>query len=331
MISVYVKEVDGTWFGLAYVREEIVATATSSTRERTTRNLAGSIPLGVEHQIVEEGSEFAEKTILMLRELESGNEESKRFCLAAKYVPELVAKVLKAAAAIPIGSVASYGGIAKAAGSEPRVVGRIMAGNPLYPIVACHRVVGADFSLVGYGGRKNLPALQAKLARLSKEIKGITREKEVLVDGKRLTVYPVEFVIKKAKKRGLDSGQQKLLQHVKPQRYRVVKDYRSPYPDPIVFQEGEKVRVGQEFKEDSDWKDWIWCEGNNKKAWVPKQYINIDGVNGIFNQDYNAMELSVQVGERLVVYEIVNGFGMSEKTNGTRGWVPTKNMEIEKK
>jgi vacuolar-type H+-ATPase subunit I/STV1 len=52
-------------------------------------------------------------------------------------------------------------------------------------------------------------------------------------------------------------------------------------------------------------------------------------VNGIFNRDYNAMELSVQVGEELVVYEIVNGFGMSEKTNGTKGWVPTKNMEIE--
>jgi hypothetical protein len=52
-------------------------------------------------------------------------------------------------------------------------------------------------------------------------------------------------------------------------------------------------------------------------------------VNGVFNRDYDAMELSVQVGEELVVYEIVNGFGMSEKTNGTKGWVPMKNMEIE--
>jgi O6-methylguanine-DNA--protein-cysteine methyltransferase len=67
-----------------------------------------------------------------------------------------------------------------------------MATNPLYPIVPCHRVVGADFSLVGYGGRKNLPALQAKLARLSKEAKGFATEKEVLVNGRRLTVYPVE-------------------------------------------------------------------------------------------------------------------------------------------
>lgn len=118
---------------------------------------------------------------------------------------------------------------------------------------------------------------------------------------------------------------------MKPEHYSVIKDYRSPYPDPIVFQKGEKVKAGQEFKEDPDWKNWIWCEGkSNKKAWVPKQHIDIHGMNGILNKEYNAMELSVQVGEKLVVYEIVNGFGMSEKINGMRGWVPIKNMEIEK-
>ena len=40
---------------------------------------------------------------------------------------------------------------------------------------------------------------------------------------------------------------------------------------------------------------------------------------------------SLKVGKRLVVHEIINGFGMSEKTNGMRGWVPMKNREIEKK
>ncbi len=203
MINIYVKETDGKWFGLAYVREEIVATAISSAKEEAIRSLMKSIQFDVEHQIVEEGSKFAEKTITMLKELESGNEESKSFSLATEYVHDSVAKVLKAAAAIPIGYVASYGNIAKTADTEPRIVGRIMATNPLYPIVPCHRVVGTDFSLVGYGGRRNLPALQAKLARLNKEAKGFTTEKEILVNGKKLTAYPVEQVITKAKKRGL--------------------------------------------------------------------------------------------------------------------------------
>lgn len=119
---------------------------------------------------------------------------------------------------------------------------------------------------------------------------------------------------------------------MKPEHYKVIKDYKSPYPDPIILRKGEKVKVLQEFKEDPDWENWIWCEGNNgKKAWVPKQYLDFDGRHGILNSDYNAMELSVQTGEILIVFEIVNGFGMSKKPDKTRGWVPMRNMKIEEK
>jgi methylated-DNA-[protein]-cysteine S-methyltransferase len=213
MISVYAKEVGGSWFGLAYVGEEIVATAVDSTKEKTITGLVKSLRSDGEFQMVEEGSEFAEKTILMLKELDSGNEDHKCFSLSAEHVPEPLAKVLNAAAAIPVGYVASYGAIAKAADTEPRTVGRIMATNPLYPIVPCHRVVGADFSLVGYGGTKNQQALQAKLARLRKEARGFTAKKEFPVNEKKLALYPVEHVITKAKKDGLDrSSQQRLYQ-----------------------------------------------------------------------------------------------------------------------
>jgi hypothetical protein len=116
----------------------------------------------------------------------------------------------------------------------------------------------------------------------------------------------------------------------KPEHYRVVRDYESPYPNSMSFLKGELVEVGQEFKDDPDWENWVWCEGNNKKAWVPKQYIKILGANGIFERDYDALELSVQVGEKLVIHEIVNGFGLSEKPDGAKGWVPMRNLVIEK-
>jgi O-6-methylguanine DNA methyltransferase len=205
MISIFVKEMGGTWFGLAYVGEKIVATAVDSSKERTIKSIVGSIQSGVEYRIAEEGSAFAEGTMGMLRELESGDETSKSFSLSGEYVSEPVAKVLRVAAAIPVGYVTSYGNIAKAADTGPRVVGHIMATNILYPIVPCHRVVGADFSLVGYGGRKNLPALRAKLARLNREARGVDKEKEILVNGRKLRVYPVEYVARKAKRKGLNS------------------------------------------------------------------------------------------------------------------------------
>jgi hypothetical protein len=43
------------------------------------------------------------------------------------------------------------------------------------------------------------------------------------------------------------------------------------------------------------------------------------------------MELSVVIGETLKVHEIVNGFGMAEKSNGTRGWVPMRNLESKER
>ena len=113
-------------------------------------------------------------------------------------------------------------------------------------------------------------------------------------------------------------------------RYRVIKDYESPYPHPLTFHKGEVVNLGEEFSDDLDWKDWIWCEdANGVKAWAPKQYLEISEAQGTFIRDYNAMELSLSVGDVLEVDEIVNGFGMAEKADGDRGWAPMKNLMLE--
>ncbi len=113
------------------------------------------------------------------------------------------------------------------------------------------------------------------------------------------------------------------------QRYQVMKDYQSPYPDPIIFRKGEQVTVGREFKDDPDWQDWRWCEGKkNKAAWVPIQYLTIEGKSGILKRDYNARELTVHKGEIVTVYEMINGFGMVKNGDGKKGWLPMRNLEI---
>ena len=55
---------------------------------------------------------------------------------------------------IPYGETASYGEIAAAVGRPDavRAVGTTNGRNPIAVIIPCHRVVGADGSLVGYGG-----------------------------------------------------------------------------------------------------------------------------------------------------------------------------------
>ena len=55
---------------------------------------------------------------------------------------------------IPYGETRSYGYVARAVG-EPggaQAVGAANGRNPLAVVVPCHRVIGADGSLVGFGG-----------------------------------------------------------------------------------------------------------------------------------------------------------------------------------
>lgn len=55
---------------------------------------------------------------------------------------------------IPYGETRSYGDLARALGdlSLSQAVGAANRANPIGIIVPCHRVIGADGSLVGYGG-----------------------------------------------------------------------------------------------------------------------------------------------------------------------------------
>jgi methylated-DNA-[protein]-cysteine S-methyltransferase len=63
-------------------------------------------------------------------------------------------KVWQALRAIPYGGLASYKSIAEAVGKPRavRAVGGANGRNPIPIIIPCHRVIGSDGSLTGYGG-----------------------------------------------------------------------------------------------------------------------------------------------------------------------------------
>ena len=63
-------------------------------------------------------------------------------------------KVWKALRGIPAGHTTSYGALAKKLGltNAARAVGLANGANPIAVVVPCHRVIGADGSLTGYGG-----------------------------------------------------------------------------------------------------------------------------------------------------------------------------------
>ena len=76
-------------------------------------------------------------------------------------------EALLAAKEIPWGEARSYGWVAWRARrpAAARAVGQAMARNPVCLVIPCHRVIGSDGRLVGFGGPAGLE-LKARLLRL---------------------------------------------------------------------------------------------------------------------------------------------------------------------
>jgi methylated-DNA-[protein]-cysteine S-methyltransferase len=110
--------------------------------------------------------------IRQLKEYFQGKRTKFDIKLDLDYLPSFKRKVLKACAKIPYGKLATYGELAKKAGSPraARAVGQAMATNPIAIVIPCHRVVGSDGGLTGYAAgidtKKRLLAMEA--ARLIK-------------------------------------------------------------------------------------------------------------------------------------------------------------------
>jgi methylated-DNA-[protein]-cysteine S-methyltransferase len=102
-----------------------------------------------------------------LTEYFSGKRKTFTITLAPQGTP-FQQRVWQALQSIPYGRTLSYGQIAKAIGKPKaaRAVGAANGQNPVSIIVPCHRVIGSNGKLVGYGG--GLSIKEALLAHESK-------------------------------------------------------------------------------------------------------------------------------------------------------------------
>lgn len=98
-------------------------------------------------------SELSDRADAQLREYFAGQRKTFELPLDMQGTPFRM-KVWQALQEIPYGETKSYRDIAVRVGNPKamRAVGGANHNNPISIIVPCHRVVGADGSLVGYGG-----------------------------------------------------------------------------------------------------------------------------------------------------------------------------------
>lgn len=109
-----------------------------------------------------------------------------------------------------------------------------------------------------------------------------------------------------------------------PETCRVIKAHESADPDPWIVRKGD--RLGFERRE-TEWAGWIWCTDNSgKSAWVPENWVQIEGDSCVMKRDYNGTELAVDVGEVVTVEFEESAWAWVTRESGERGWVPLDNL-----
>ena len=125
---------------------------------------AGPHPLQPAEQWCRAAAPF-ERVQAQLTEYFSGTRRTFELPLAPRGTPFQL-RVWRALCAIPYGETLSYGELARGLGlvGGARAVGWANGANPLPIVVPCHRVIGADGTLTGFGGglhiKRSLLALE---------------------------------------------------------------------------------------------------------------------------------------------------------------------------
>jgi methylated-DNA-[protein]-cysteine S-methyltransferase len=96
----------------------------------------------------------AQKLAAMIDALVAGKPHKNGISLDWSGITPFRRRVMEECARIPIGKTLTYGELAAKVGKprSARAVGRVMATNPFPLLVPCHRVLGSDRTLHGYGG-----------------------------------------------------------------------------------------------------------------------------------------------------------------------------------
>ena len=113
--------------------------------------------------------------------------------------------------------------------------------------------------------------------------------------------------------------------------YTVIQQYEDSNPDPIILNTGDVVQLGEEYKEDAAWPNWIRCisKKTGKSGWTPLQILQINGETAVATTNYTAKEMTVTVGDVVTGHHELNGWlwcvRASEKQNG---WVPKNCLKL---
>ena len=138
---------------LALASDEALCALEFSGRGRPTRLQARLDRWYAPHEMTDGANAITERTRAWLAEYFAGTSGAAGLALDARGA-SFDLRVWQALRGIPAGATSTYGTIAKKLGAPgaARAVGLANGANPIAIIVPCHRVIGSNGALTGYGG-----------------------------------------------------------------------------------------------------------------------------------------------------------------------------------
>ena len=102
--------------------------------------------------------------------------------------------------------------------------------------------------------------------------------------------------------------------------------HASAYPNPIRFEAGDRLVLGERDDEYPGWIRVTTADGN--EGWAPEQSVDsLSRTEGLAIENYTARELNTVTGETLVCRRELNGWLWVENDRGESGWVPKKTTD----
>jgi SH3-like domain-containing protein len=110
-----------------------------------------------------------------------------------------------------------------------------------------------------------------------------------------------------------------------PASHIVTTAYTASNPDPINGKAGESVMLTGKVDRWEDVPEWEWIEcvdARGRNGWVPATWLVTQGTSVMLRRDYDARELTAQMGQIVTALEEESGWFWCETADGATGWLP---------
>jgi hypothetical protein len=105
----------------------------------------------------------------------------------------------------------------------------------------------------------------------------------------------------------------------------VIKAHTTDFPNPLILKAGDILKTEPKKTE---WPGWVWCtEKDGNSGWIPANYLEIENNTARMRCDYNATELTAQIGDILNVLDEESSWYWCVTPRGSKGWIPKDNVE----